>query len=144
MLYPRLILILLLALAGGCTYTTTGDGSAQLYADLGRDEGITRIVDEFLYGIGDDPRIIDLFADTDIDRFREKLTEQLCEVSGGPCRYSGDTMAESHRGLGIDDSHFNALVEDLVLAMQRAGTSISAQNRLLARLAPMHAEIVER
>jgi len=97
-----------------------------------------------LYYVGDDDRIIDFFADTDIDQFRERFIEQICELSGGPCEYSGDTMAQSHREMDISEAQFNATVEDLILAMNDAGTPTRAQNQLLALLAPMHGDITRR
>ena len=50
-------------------------------------------------------------------------------------------MVAAHKGLGIERSAFNALVEDLQLAMDARKIPFRAQNRLLAKLAPMHREI---
>jgi len=136
-----LCLSLLLALLGACAAPATQPDDS-LYRALGEEAGIARITDEFLFAIGDDPRVRDFFADSDIERFREKLIEHLCELSGGPCRYSGDSMPEVHREFSIRDAHFNAIVEDLILAMERAGTPVGAQNRLLAILARLHGQIV--
>ena len=86
--------------------------------------------------------VLPLFADTDIERFRDKLAEQLCEVTDGPCSYSGDSMLEAHRHLGVTTAQFNSLVEDLIRAMEREGVPIAAQNALLQRLARMHSDIV--
>ena len=70
--------------------------------------------------------------------------EQLCVEAGGPCEYSGDSMEESHKGLNIDRSDFNALVEDLIDAMAAEGVAVPVQNRLLARLAAMRGQIIGR
>lgn len=115
-----------------------------LYAELGGKRGIAAIVDGLLIELARDERIVHHFADTDIARLRRLLEEQICEVSGGPCIYSGDSMRESHRGLDLTDADFNALVEDLIVAMEDAGVAHGAQNALLARLAPMHGDIVYR
>jgi hemoglobin len=101
-------------------------------------------VDAFLEQLADDRRIAPRFAETDIARFRRLLIEQLCSVSGGACEYTGDSMADSHAGLDIREGEFNARVEDLIEAMEDVGVLVGAQNRLLARLAPMHADIVGR
>jgi hemoglobin len=53
-------------------------------------------------------------------------------------------MADSYAGLDIREGEFNARVEDLIEAMEDVGVLVGAQNRLLARLAPMHADIVGR
>jgi hemoglobin len=124
----------------GCATASRGS----LYADLGAQSGIERIVDGFLDNIAADDRVFELFRETDIDRFRSKLIEQLCEVSGGPCVYSGDSMEKSHGGMHITESQFNAVVEDLILAMERERVPVAAQNRLLAVLAPMRPQIIHR
>jgi hemoglobin len=52
-------------------------------------------------------------------------------------------MAESHKGQNVSRSDFNALVEDLIKAMDSEGIPVPTQNRLLARLAPMRGEVIE-
>ena len=70
--------------------------------------------------------------------------QQLCVETGGPCQPSGDSMEEVHKGLKLTRSDFNALVEDLIAAMETQGVPVPVQNRLLARLAPMRGQIIER
>lgn len=118
--------------------------SAALYEDLGGEAGIARLVDELTFRIMNDTRIAHQFAETDLDRFREKLAEQICVEAGGPCTYTGDSMINVHEGLAVTRADFDALVEDLQIAMDALHIPQSAQNRLLARLAPMHGEIVTK
>lgn len=89
-----------------------------------------------------DPRVFDRFADSNVQRFREKIIEHFCFIADGPCEYTGDSMVLVHRGMDIDSAEFNAVVEDLIDAMDKAGTPISAQNRLLARLAGLRPQII--
>mgnify|MGYP006441123873 CR=1 FL=1 len=117
---------------------------ATLYEALGERPGIRAIVDETLKNVADDARIVDIFADSDIGRLRAKIVEQFCAISGGPCEYTGDSMKESHAGLGIDAAEFNAFVEDMRTAMIDLQVPESAQNRLLARLAPLREDILEK
>jgi len=114
-----------------------------VYQALGGKEGIGDIVAGMLYRIADDPRINTLFEDVDIGQLHGHLTAQFCELTGGPCVYEGRSMSESHEGLAIGETEFNALVEDLILAMEEADAPVWAQNRLLAKLAPMHQDIVQ-
>jgi len=116
--------------------------SDELYQQLGKQEGISRLVEELLFEIAGDNRIADQFVDTDIDRLHRTLTEQICEISGGPCSYSGDDMVKVHTGLEITQADMNALVENLYTAMERLDIPVSAQNQLLALLAEMHDEVV--
>ena len=116
----------------------------RLYDDLGGEGGIVAIVDQLLFNLADDQRINHFFVDTNLKRLRTKLVEQFCTLSGGPCTYSGDSMADSHAGMAVDHAAFNALVEDLIEALEHCRVGTGAQNRLLALLAPMHADIIEQ
>jgi hemoglobin len=123
---------------------TRAAATTNLYQQLGELPGITRIVEEMLINIAEDQRIVHYFVDSDIDRLNEKLIEQLCVESGGPCTYTGDSMADSHAGMGVTEGDFNALVENLLMAMEAQGVPTAAQNRLIARLAPMRGDIIYR
>ena len=136
-----LLLVAVLTLAA-CTQPSVKDDS--LYRELGEQAGITRIVESMLLNIAADARIVRHFENIDIERLRDKLVEKICEESGGPCTYSGDSMEESHKGQNLTPSDFNALVENLQDAMTAQGVAIPAQNRLLARLAPMRAQVIDR
>ncbi|MET1080838.1 MAG: group 1 truncated hemoglobin [Pseudomonas sp.] len=131
----------LLGLAGCAQPPAQGDS---LYRALGEQAGIGRIVEGMLLNIADDPRIVRHFTNIDIQRLRDKLVEQFCVEAGGPCVYSGDSMEESHKGQQLTRGDFNALVENLQAAMSAEGVPIPVQNRLLARLAPMRGQIIER
>ena len=136
-----LSLILAAFVLTGCAARAPGDA---LYAQLGGEQGIDVIVDELLFLSTRDRRIAEFFDGVDVERLHGLLSEQICALSGGPCDYSGETMAESHRGMGVDDAAFNALVENLVDAMETQAVPVTAQNRLLALLAPMQRDIVAR
>lgn len=113
-----------------------------LYQALGQQQGISALMETFILEIAEDQRIIHHFENTDIERLHRMLTEQICELSGGPCTYSGDDMVTVHTGMKVTGAEFNALVEDLISAMEQHDIAVSAQNRLLAILAAMHKEVV--
>jgi hemoglobin len=114
-----------------------------LYQRLGEQAGLTRIVEGMLLNIAKDPRIVGHFANVDISLLRDKLVQQLCVETGGPCQRTGDSMQEVHKGLQLTRSDFNALVEDLIAAMEEQGVPVPTQNLLLALLAPMRGQIIE-
>lgn len=118
------------------------NSSSTLYDDLGGMPVIEKITDNFINEISYDQQIAQHFKDTKIDRFREKLIEQLCNVSDGPCQYSGDSMLDVHQKMNITEAEFNRTVDLLVNAMNQAGVPHRVQNRLLARLAPMRPDII--
>lgn len=137
-----LLLIIFFITLTACAQQPPKDDS--LYRDLGEHVGITRIIEGMLLNIAADPRIVRHFESIDIVRLRDKLVEQVCVEAGGPCTYTGDSMEESHKGQNLTPSDFNALVENLKVAMSSQGVAMPAQNRLLARLAPMRAQIIDR
>lgn len=138
----RSLLLLVLLILAACAQQAPKDDS--LYRELGEQAGITRIVEGMLLNIAGDPRIVRHFENIDIVRLRDKLVEQICVEAGGPCTYTGDSMEESHKGQNLTPSDFNALVENLQDAMSTQGVPMPAQNRLLARLAPMRAQVIDR
>lgn len=138
----RFLPMILCVLLAACVQQPPKDDS--LYRDLGEQEGITRIVETMLLNVARDARIVEHFRRVDIQRLRDKLVERLCVEAGGPCVYSGDSMAESHKGKNISRSEFNALVEDLIAAMDEQGIAVPVQNRLIARLAALRPEVIEQ
>ena len=115
-----------------------------LYTALGGSAGIHRIVADLVESVQVDARIRDSYDGTDFVRLAAKLEEQFCDVAGGPCKYSGKDMKTIHEDLKVNRAQFNALVEDLQEAMQKNDVPSRTQNRLLARLAPMHREVVTK
>ncbi|WP_290654699.1 group 1 truncated hemoglobin [Idiomarina sp.] len=114
-----------------------------VYQQLGEKEGISAIVEEMLYRVGGDERIVHHFDGVDIVHVHEQITLQVCDVVGGPCEYKGETMQVSHEGMGVTHADFNALVEHLIAAMEKHEVPVAAQNQLLAALAPMYEDIVQ-
>ena len=122
----------------------SGAHAASLFDDLGGEPNLTRIVDGMVARSLADPRIKDIFDNTNTDRLRRHLKGLFCEVSGGPCRYTGQTMVGSHAHLGLRMRDMNAVVEHLRDSMEESGVPFRAQNRLLALLAPLHRDIVTK
>jgi hemoglobin len=131
-----------LALAGCASRGAAPE--ATLYARLGGQAGIEAITEAMLVRSADDPRIRDDFAEADIVHLHARLSEHLCALTGGPCTYGGRDMKAAHAGLGLTEADFNALVENLVDAMTGRGVPITAQNELLAILAPMRGDIIRQ
>jgi hemoglobin len=114
------------------------------FQGLGGKPGIKKIVDTLLPIVLADPRIKDSFQDIDMKNLAMRLEEQFCALSGGPCVYQGKDMVEIHDGLNITNAQFNALAEDLQIAMERNAVPSRFQNKLVAKLAPMQRGIVTK
>jgi hemoglobin len=112
-----------------------------LYQQLGEREGIADVVEDLLYLIVEDERINHQFKGMDVAQFHRNLTDQLCELSGGPCTYTGRKMRELHADMAITNTQFNALAENLILAMEDNDIPTGAQNRLIKQLLPLYPDI---
>ena len=72
---------------------------------------------------------------------KKHLADQFCVILGGDCQYTGRDMRTTHAQMGLTRADFNALVEVLQVAMAKRSIPFRSQNKLLAKLAPMHREI---
>jgi hemoglobin len=104
--------------------TGSNEGTAQteetqsLYERLGGVYAIAVVVDDFIDRIMGDPR---LNANPRVDEahhrvtsqgFKYYVTEQVCWAAGGPQTYSGRSMLDSHRELGISSQEWDAFMDD--------------------------------
>lgn len=118
--------------------------SPSLYDRLGGKPTITAVVDDFIANVAADARINGHFANANIPRLKEKLVEQICAGTGGPCTYTGLDMRTAHQGRNISESDFNALVEDLVKSLNKFKVPEREKSELLGILAPMKGDMVTR
>ncbi|BET26583.1 hemoglobin [Limnobacter thiooxidans] len=127
-----------MVLSSGMAFANSGS----LYDQLGGKESIRTVMDDFVARVKADPRIGDQFQNTDANRLASQLTDQVCEATGGPCKYVGLDMKAAHAGMTITKAHFNALVEVLVASMNAKGVPFDLQTDILALLAPMHRDVI--
>lgn len=134
--------VCLVCLSGAARAQTAPPADDTLYRDLGGQSGLVTLMDDFMQRLLADPRMNPFFKDVDQKHVKEELVVQFCEVSGGPCRRKGPDMKKAHAGFDINRGDFNRLVEVLQQSMDAQRIPFGAQNRLLAKLAPMHREII--
>jgi len=115
-----------------------------LYESMGGEPALRAALDHFADIVVADDRINFTFAEANMAKFKQLLFEQLCNLSGGPCKYTGRDMRTSHVKLKINNAEFNALAEDLYISLGQAGVPYRLQNKLMALLAPMQHEIVTK
>ena len=115
-----------------------------LFERLGGKPAITAVVAEFVGNVGADNRINKFFAHTDLEHLKMELVDQICQASGGPCKYTGRSMKEVHKDMGVSAADFGALVEDLVKALDKFKVPEKEKNDLLGILGPMQSDIVTK
>lgn len=125
--------------------TAAADTSAPrtLYDRLGGKDAITAVVDSFVAIAAKDNRINKKFARSDVGRVKTMLVDQVCAATGGPCTYTGRSMKDAHRNMGVTEGEFDALVEDLVASLNAYNVAKPEQDELLSALATMKGDIVE-
>ncbi len=123
--------------------TTSFAAEKSLYERLGGQGAIQAVVTKFISNVGGDKRINGYFATTDLKKLNRLLVEQVCMATGGPCSYSGRDMKTTHKGMKVTTAAFNALVEDLVSALDTFNVPKKEKDELIGILAPMKGDIVE-
>lgn len=118
--------------------------SPSLYDRLGGQPAITAVVDDFVGNVAADARINHRFANANVPRLKQKLVEQICAGTGGPCSYTGRDMKSAHAGMRISEAEFGALVEDLVKTLDKFKVPEKEKGELLAVLGPMKSDIVRQ
>ncbi|MHB0991864.1 MAG: group I truncated hemoglobin [Burkholderiales bacterium] len=92
-----------------------------LFEKLGGAAAVDAAVDIFYRKVLSDDRISGFFDDVDMEVQAAKQKAFLTMAFGGPVHYTGADMRKGHAHLvarGLNDSHFDAVVEDLVAALQ--------------------------
>ena len=140
-----------LTVLAALTLTASAAGAKEktLYERLGGKKAIVAVVDEFVGRVAADTRINSYFAAAAADpqrlgAFKMKLVDQICQASGGPCKYMGKDMKTAHMGMGITGGQFGALVEDLAGALDKFKVGEREKTELLGALGPMKTDIVEK
>jgi hemoglobin len=145
----RFLMIPLCAMLLAVTATTVVAKKKTLYDNLGGKKGITAVVNDFVNNCAGDTRINSFFKATASDpaklkKFKANLVDQICQASGGPCKYTGKDMKTAHAGMGVSTADFNALVEDLVKSLDKYKVKPADKDTLLGVLGPMKSDIVEK
>ena len=114
-----------------------------LYTRLGGEPGVAVISASLIDRVASDPILGRSFKDANLNRIKKLLAEQICDISGGPCHYSGDSMKEVHAGHRISEAEFYGMVEALRDILKQRHVDLEARNELLRLLAPMKRDVVE-
>jgi hemoglobin len=113
-----------------------------LYERLGGKNAITAVVDDFVNRVAADARINQRFFNTDIVKLKNLLVEFVGQATGGPIEYTGQDMETSHAGMELVDDEFAALVDDLVLTLDKFKVPKREKDELLGALGPLKPAIV--
>jgi len=98
--------------------------SESVYDKIGGEAAVNAAVDLFYRKVLADDRINGFFEGTDMDKQSAKQKAFLTMALGGPNNYTGEDMRKGHAHLverGLNDSHFDAVMENLGATLQELG-----------------------
>jgi len=127
---------------------STQQSSPTLYERLGGVYNIAVVVDELVNRVMADPR---LNANPAVDEahhkfpppgFKYLVTEMVCWASGGPQKYTGRSMADSHRHLNITPREWDAFMDDFQQTLDKFKVPAVEQAELQAIVQSTYGDIV--
>jgi hemoglobin len=119
-----------------------------LYDRLGGVYSIATVVDDFVSRIMADPR---LNANPLVDEahhrvppagFKYLVTEMVCWATGGPQKYTGKSMADSHAHLKITGKEWEAFLDDFQQTLNKFAVPADEQAELKAIVNSTRSDIV--
>ena len=133
--------------------TTTQTAMAQvkqpsLYERLGGAYNIATVVDDFIERLlvnatlNANPAIKEARARVPKAGLKFHVTTLVCEVSGGPCKYTGRPMKESHEKLNISQAEWDAMVVDFKATLNKFKVPQREQQELITIVGSTKNDIV--
>jgi hemoglobin len=119
--------------------------SESLYEKLGGEAAVDAAVDIFYRKVLADDRINSFFEDVDMEKQAAKQKAFMTMAFGGPNNYTGTDMREGHAHLvkqGLNDSHFDAVVENLGATLTELGVSDELIGEVVAVCEPTRNDVL--
>ena len=125
-------------------------GTTPLYERLGGLKGITVVVDDFINRLVANK---ELNKNPAIDAGRKRspapylkfqVSQLICELSGGPCKYAGKAMKESHAHLNISEKEWGVMAEEFQKSLDQFKVPAAEQKELFDIVGTTKADIVVR
>jgi hemoglobin len=122
---------------------------SSLYERLGGTYSIATVVDDFIERLlvnamlNANPAISEARARVPKAGLKFHVTALVCEVTGGPCNYSGRTMKESHQRLNITQAEWDAMVADFKATLDTFNVPQQEQQELITIVGTTRNDIVQ-
>lgn len=120
-----------------------------LYEQLGGAAGIAKIVDDIVEAHLNNPVIKARFLPyldkpERVAEIKKHNRDFLGAGSGGPEKYTGRSMLETHRGMNISEAEYMAVIDDILSALEKNGVGESARKDVLAITYGLKGEMIHR
>lgn len=146
-------------LAAACTLLTLfapvalaqqAEGQKSLYDRLGGLKGVTVVVDDFINRLvanktlNANPAINAGRKSSPAPYLKFQVSQLVCEVTGGPCKYTGKAMKESHAHLNISEKEWGVMAKDFKKSLDKYKVPAPEQQELFDIVGKTKADIVVR
>jgi len=121
---------------------TGGYKVASIYEQIGGQQALIVVVDDFYRRVLADAQLAPFFAGANMSRLKGRQVEFFAAALGGPSEYSGQPMKIAHRGMGIDQVHFDLVAKYLREALVAAGVPDDTVDAIIEIVAPLSGDIV--
>ncbi len=138
-------LMVLLSFSGCAQMKTEKMADPPLYNRLGGYDAVAAVVDDFLGRMAGDPDLKGYFEGMDKKsgmKTRQLIVDMVCQVTGGPCYYTGRDMVTTHTGMGITEAHWDISVKHFIATLDKFKVPAKEKNELLAIVGPLKGDIV--
>ncbi len=115
-----------------------------IYDAIGGEPALVAVVSDFYDRVLADPDLKGFFAGASLTRLMGRQVEFFAAALGGPATYSGASMADAHRGRGIEQRHFDLVAGHLIAALTSAGVPAAMIEQIIGAIAPLSADIVTK
>ncbi len=116
---------------------------ASLYDRVGGPDAIAAITDDFVAGVLRDRHLARFFTGTVDSSLRQRVIDLLCQITGGPCVYTGRDMKTAHKGMGITESDWRIAVDLFTMSLNKRHIAPREQSEFLLIIQNMKSAIVE-
>ncbi|GGA44481.1 group 1 truncated hemoglobin GlbN [Kroppenstedtia guangzhouensis] len=103
-----------------------------LYDKLGGNTAIRAVVNEFYDRMINDPVVSSVFDGVDLVSLRKHQAQFLAYALGGPVKYDGSTLRESHTGLNITDRQYEATIRHLNATLRKLNVELEDRAKIEA------------
>lgn len=120
-----------------------------LHDRLGGLYPISAVVDDFIDRVylnatlNANPNVAKARSDVRKPGLKVQVANLVCMVTGGPCKYTGMGMKESHAGFQITQKEWDALLVDFRASLDKFKVPAAEQSELVAIVESTKPEIVE-
>jgi hemoglobin len=142
--------VVVVLLAGTLGLAEQATTKKTLYERIGGEPALTKVVDEFVARAAANPKVnftrngMWVASDAAVKTLKMHLVNFLGSAFGGPQKYTGRTMKESHKGMAITPAEFGALAADLQTVLEANKVPRAEVEEIMKIAASTAPDIVEK